>query len=88
MDLNYTTANPVRGDKTMSKITDSVLSLSTKIMEGLDLDTKTGVAKEKSETSLYDANLPEGVKPETVEVIKNYDADFVAASAHALWSDG
>jgi hypothetical protein len=68
----------------MSKITDSVLALSNKIMEGVELDAKTGIAKEKSETSLYDANLPEGIKPETVVVIKDYDADFVAASAHAF----
>jgi hypothetical protein len=66
----------------MSKISERVESLSRKIMEGLEMDIQTGIAKERG--SLYEENLPEGITATTVEAVKTYDADYVSASAYAF----
>lgn len=76
MDKSTTSAN------TELVLKDSVIELAKKIEAGLTIDKKTGVGN--AEDGLYKANLPEGLDMNTVKLVSNYNADFVAAGAFAF----
>lgn len=65
-------------------IKTEVLQLSESIQGEIELDTNTGIGSEKSPGDAYKKNLPEGLTIEQVKTVNQYDANFIAASAHAF----
>ena len=62
---------------TISKLKDAVLA-------SLTIDTGKGTAiTTDATTSVYMENLPEGVTPETIKIIDDYDNRYVAACIQA-----
>lgn len=66
-----------------AKVKAEVLALAETIEAGLLHEKKSTVITEKEEGSLYEANLPEGLTPEIVNAVSDYNTTFVAAGAHA-----
>ena len=63
---------------------ETVLALSKKIEEAVSLSDN--VIKEKDAGKVYEENLPAGLTIDLVQKINEYDAEFVAAGAHAFGS--
>lgn len=64
---------------------ETVLALSKKIEAAVSL-SDDGVIKEKDAGKVYEENLPAGVTVDLVQKVNDYDAEFVAAGAHAFGS--
>jgi superoxide dismutase len=57
-------------------VSQSVKDLSARLLGGLKINDKV-------DSNLYHENLPEGLTPELAKQHDEYDAQFIAASAHA-----
>jgi hypothetical protein len=64
------------------KISPEVIDLADKIAAHLTVDSATGVGTESCNN--YNAHLPDGLTPEIVQQVAEYDTDFVAASGLAF----
>lgn len=59
-----------------------VVALSEKLMAAITIDNKTG--ETTVQPDIYDQGLPEGVTPDVIKKISDYDTNFVAAGQHAV----
>ena len=64
---------------------EKVIELANKIMQGIELDNKSGIGKEKEKPGhIFESTLPENMTVETVKAVNNHVSNFVAASAKAF----
>lgn len=59
-------------------------NLANKIKEGMKYDKENNVINEVEEHSVYNKNLPEGVTPEVIKNITNYNSEFINAAHIAV----
>jgi hypothetical protein len=64
-----------------SEINAQVAALAAKIKASLTVDTQGAGA---AEDGLYNTLLPEGLTPDVVESVSNYNTDFIAAGTFAF----
>jgi hypothetical protein len=68
----------------MSKISESVLTLSEKLSKGITIVVDKDGATTTVAPDLYLANLPEGVTEDQIKAVQGYNSDFFAASVKAF----
>lgn len=68
--------------ETKVTLKDEVLELAKKIEKSIEIDKKSGVATTKGD--VYNENLPEGITPEIVKDVSNFNTKFIAAGAYAF----
>lgn len=60
-----------------------VLEFSKSVQKELTCDAKTGIVTGDVQ-SVYDANLPEGITPDVVKKVSEYDAVAINGTVHAV----
>lgn len=77
------TKTEVKNDeKPKSALKEHVLSLANRIEEAMKIDAKTGIVT--TGESIYEQTLPEDLTIEVANKVHKHDADFIAASTHAI----
>lgn len=69
---------------TENNLKPEIIDLSVKITGGLVADHGNGTIIEKEGADIYNSNLPEGLTPEIIRNVSDYNTTFIAAGAHAV----
>lgn len=67
----------------LKPIKPEVLDYSAKVKKQLSIDNQTGICTGDLQ-KVYDENLPEGITPEVVKKISEYDGTVVSGTVHAV----
>lgn len=85
LDPKVSYLNPLKGNFKM-EIKPVIAELSTAIQKSITVDAKAATVTVSP--TVYADNLPAGLTLESVSQVREYDTNFVAATAHALGTIG